>query len=104
MNRMPTFYKPPLGLPFNWRDEMSGELPAAVAAYLDNRIDGTTITDAQIALLREFLIHYINAPCWDNGAFESELNNLRESAPHLDSATEISEWIFQCMEIGLDPL
>lgn len=32
--------------------------------YLDNRIDGKPITSEQVALRRECLEDYINAPCW----------------------------------------
>ena len=101
---IPNFYRPPLNLPLNWRDEVSGVLPAAVEAYLDNRIEGTTITDAQITVLREYIVHYINAPCWDNPEFVTELAHLRTVAPGLDTATDIAEFIRLAMDIGLDPL
>lgn len=104
MSVIPNFYREPLGLPLNWRDGVSGELAKAVEAYLDNRIDGTTITDDQVTMLREYICHYINAPCWGCPEFDSELRDLRASAPELDSATEISEWISKALEIGLDPL
>jgi hypothetical protein len=104
MSRMPRMYKLPLGLPFHWAHEVSGHLESAVKAYLDNRIDNATIRDDQIDLLREYFVHYINAPCWDNPEFESELLDLRTSAKELDSAAEIGAWIAKCMDIGLDPL
>lgn len=103
MSRIPNFYRPPLNLPLYWRDEVSGALPCAIEAYLDNRISGLTVTDEQITLIREYLVHYIDAPCWDSEEFASELKELRASVRELDSATEISEWIFKSMEIGLDP-
>jgi hypothetical protein len=101
---MPSMYKGQLGFPFHWSHEISGELRHAVEAYHDNRIENKTVTDAQIALLRDYLSHYINAPCWDNPEFQSELAHLRWSVSKLDSATEISKWIHKSMEIGLDPL
>jgi hypothetical protein len=104
MSRMPNFYRPPLNLPFNWHDEVSGELPRAVAAYLDNRIDGSPLTYAQIVLLREYLVHYIDAPCWDNPEFANELLDLRKSAREIESAGDIAEWVLKGMDIGLDPL
>lgn len=104
MTRMPRAYKGQLGLPFHYSHEVSGELADAVKAYLDNRVENKTVTDAQIVLLRDYLSHYIHAPCWDESGFESELAHLRWAVSYLDSATEISAWIFKAMEIGLDPL
>lgn len=104
MTRMPIVYKAPLGLPFFWRDEASGELNDAVMAYLNNRIEGQTVTDAQIVLVRDYLAHYIGAPCWDDSGFEMEMAHLRSTVRELDSATEIQEWIRQCLDIGMDPL
>ena len=105
MSPIPDYYRPPLGLPLAWRDELSGELARAVEAYLDNRISGETVLDEQITMLREYLVHYIDAPCWNSQIeFAIELSDLRASARELDSATEISEWIAKAMEIGLDPL
>ena len=101
---MPEIYKPPLGLPFHWQHEVSGRLATAVTAYLDNRIHKETIAEEDVTILREYLVHYINAPCWNNEEFASQLTALRSSAPTLDSATKISEWIWDAMEIGLDPL
>ncbi len=104
MTRMPLAYKEPLGLPFYWRDEVSGELGRAVMAYLNNRIEGTTVTDAQIALLRDYLSHWINAPCWMASGFECEMSNLRSSVRELETATEIDDWLHQALDIGMDPL
>ncbi len=104
MTIMPAAYKPPLGLPFFWKDEISGTLISAVNAYLDNRIKGTAITDEQLGLVRDYLCHWINAPCWENPEFQTELADLRISARDLATAKEISEWIFKALDIGLDPL
>ena len=103
---MPRFYRAPLGLPFYWRDEESGQLRKAVESYLDNRLHGTTITDEQIGLVRDYIVHYIDAPCWntEDPELQSDLKNLRTSARELDSATEIGEWIFKALDLGLDPL
>jgi len=46
MSRMPSFYKDPLGLPFYWEDDITGELPAAIRAYLDHAVDGKPFTAA----------------------------------------------------------
>jgi len=104
MRKIPAFY--PQGLPLYWRDEESGQLAKAVNAYLDNRLHGTTVTDEQIELVRDYLVHYIDAPCWDSDdpEMQADLQTLRLSARELDSATEISEWIFKGLDLGLDPL
>jgi hypothetical protein len=104
MTRMPTVYKDPLGLPFYWEDEVSGELRKAVHAYLDHAIDGKPFTAPQIELVRDYLQHWINAPCWDAPAFEAELKDLRETVRTLRTAESIHDWIHKALEIGMDPL
>lgn len=103
-NLIPNFYRQPLGLPLNWRDEISGELPKAVSAYLDNRIDGKKMSFFHTNLVCDYMRHYINAPCWDNPEFTDELLALRDLAKRLSSPQEVADWIRKAMEIGLDPL
>jgi len=98
---MPAAYMLPLGTPLYWMDETSGELRDAVMAYLNNRIDGTLITDEQITLVRTYLEYYVNAPCWKG---ESRLQALREKIRKADSAEKIDKWIQQALDIGMDPL
>ena len=96
--RIPNIYRPPLGLPLNWRDETSGELPRVVFKYFNSQY----LTTNQIALLAEYCRHYINAPCWDaTGGFPDELAVLRQSANLLSSVREISQWINDCLEIAM---
>lgn len=104
MTLIPDFYRPPLGLPLNWRDEVSGVLSGAVAAYLDNRVDGKPIGAHDLDLVREYIVHYIDAPCWDNDEFSQELAFLRRTARELRTPENIGKWIRDAMEIGLDPL
>lgn len=104
MNLIPNFYRPPLCLPLNWHDEVSGRLRKAIHAYLDNRIDGTPILAEDVLIVCEYMRHYINAPCWDNPEFIDELLSLRDGAKKLTSPQEIADWIRKAMEIGLDPL
>lgn len=101
---IPDYYRPPLGLPLNWRDEVSGKLPAAVYAYLDNRIDGTPLSDEHLAMVREYIEHHINAPCWEQDEFREELAALRKAATELKTPDDVGAWIRQGMDIGLDPL
>ncbi len=101
---MPTAYKPPLGLPFYWEDEVSGELRKAIHAYLDHAVDGKPFTDAQLELMRDYLEHWVSAPCWDNEAFETELSKLRADVRTLRTSEQIHDWIHEALDIGMDPL
>lgn len=103
MTRIPTYYSGPLQLPLYWRDEVSGELGRAVEAYLNNRVDGSAVTAGQIELLRDYLCHWVFAPCWDNPG-NGALKALRKSVAGLKSAAEVDEWIHTALDIGLDPL
>jgi len=101
MSRIPNIYRPPLMLPLYWRDDITGELPAAVQAYLNNRIDGTEISNAQIVLLVDWLTHFIHAPCWEG---DEQLARLRSSVTKLKTPNDVDRWLRQALEIGLDPL
>jgi hypothetical protein len=108
MLTIPPFYRPPHGIPLYWADEVSGILPAAVKAYLDHRIEGAPITDDQMRLVREFFVHYINAPCWEVPSTEPEyiasLLHLREQAFRIKGPGDASRFIEGCLDLGLDPL
>jgi hypothetical protein len=96
----PNIYRPPLGLPLNWKDETSGKLRGAVFKFFSSR----TLTPEEITLLAQYCQHYINAPCWDaTGGFPDQLVALRRSATLLSSADDISDWINRCFEIAIDP-
>ncbi|MEH2287192.1 hypothetical protein [Nostoc sp.] len=98
--RIPNIYRPPLGLPLNWQDETSKELPRVVFKYFSSQYLSTN----EIALLAEYCRHYINAPCWDaSGGFTEELAALRETADLLSTVSEINRWIDNCLEIAIDP-
>ncbi|MEH2242348.1 hypothetical protein [Nostoc sp.] len=98
--RIPNVYRPPLGLPLNWRDETSGELPNAVFKYFSCE----HLFESEISLLAEYCQHYINAPCWDaTGGFPTKLAALRQSATTISTVADISQWIDACLEIAIDP-
>ena len=99
--RIPNVYRPPLGLPLNWKDETSGELPGAVFKYFSFE----PLSKSEISLIAEYCQHYINAPCWDaTGGFPKELAALRQTAATLSTVGEINQWINACLEIAIDPL
>lgn len=108
---VPPIYRtlgPITGLPLNWRDEVTGELPAAIGAYLDNRIDGSRITEREVELVRSYMVHYIGAPCWnqmnEDEELAEELAGLRRDVLTLRTAEDIGRWISRCLDIGIDPL
>lgn len=97
-------YHPPFGLPYNWRYEQ-GNLPAAIMAYLTYVVEEVEPpTPEQIKLIRSYLKHYINAPCWKTETMEQEFSSLRFKVDALFSVQDISDWISDCMNTGLDPL
>jgi len=99
-------YHTNFGLPFFWRDEVSGILELAVTAYLGYRCNtGPEPTPDQVSLLREYFRHWINAPCWsENEGFEEEMAHLKSSIDGLTSCDQLAAWIKEALEIGLDPL
>ena len=101
---IPNFYRPPHGLPLNWRDEVSGKLKDAVELYINYSVYKRTYpypTQEQLKLVVDYLTHHINAPCWSDSP---ELQSLRSSVKELKTVEDISSWLMDCVQIGLDPL
>lgn len=96
------------GLPLNWRDETSGVLITAVSRYMGSRINGTSIDEIDVELVRVFLEHYINAPCWnhmnEDEELAAELAGLRSDVKHLVTPDQVGAWINRCLDLGMDPL
>lgn len=99
-SRMPRWYNPLWGTPLYWSDEQSGELAAAIAAYLNHMLTQAPFSEGQCALVVDYLCYYIDAPCWQG----PDLPQLRQQARTLDSAQTIAAWIERCLDSGLDPL
>src|ERR1051326_7578586 len=95
--RMPDFYrpgpKPGLDLPLYWKDDLTGILKRAIAAYINNRVgEGPEPTPGQFRLLVDYLRYYINAPAWTltaKDAFDDELGALRARGPELKTPDEV---------------
>lgn len=111
MSRMPTTYREPMGLPLNWRDDVTGELPAAVMRYYGFKVGEAAEPDQkQIELIRDYLVYYIEAPCWLAKLVEGEpgelaaLAELRKQAREISSAEDIHRFIWACLDVGMDPL
>lgn len=103
-SRLLNSYQAPYGIPYYWRNEVSGELPTAVMTYVRYAADKScpAPTDEQISLLRDYFEYYINAPCWTpEGQGWAE---IKESVSQLRSPADISRWINKCLHLGLDPL
>lgn len=103
--RVPAIYRPPFGLPLRWQDDVTGELPAAVWAYIKHAarpLDYAPPTAAHLGLAVDYLRHVIEAPCWrdESGA----LDGLRRRVTGLQTGEDVRHWIDDCLEIGLDPL
>jgi hypothetical protein len=98
--RIPNVYRPPLGLPLNWKDETSRQLRSAVFKFFSYQ----KLSPDEISLVAEYCQHYINAPYWDTtGGFPDELAALRESAATLSTVDQVGQWINGCLEIAIDP-
>lgn len=119
--RVPPIYRPPLGLPLRWQDDQTGEVPAAVNAFFDYRIGISQgppkppPTADQFALLIDWLIHFICAPCWSDNARRSVAEGDEESANELirlrldlvegrvKTPDELHDWVMRCLRLGIDP-
>jgi hypothetical protein len=97
----------PAGIPHYWMYETSGELKAAIHAYLNYMGDPklSPMSDRHIALIREYFRQWINAPAYSLAeGFEAEKAALRESVGAIATAKDIDRWLNQAAEIGIDPL
>lgn len=115
MSRMPKQYRPGpapgMELPLFWGDEVTGELPAAMMAYIDFAagIRADPPTPAQVELIWDFLRHFINAPCWmtnckaGGSEMEGQLKALIVKAAAASTHDQVREFVDGCMELGLDP-
>ncbi len=104
MSVMPTTYRQPFGMPYHWRDEVTGRLACAVEHYLDARIENTPCYPEELETVRDYCQHFINAPCWEPSGFSLELAELRLTIEGVTTDDELAAWIMSCMDIGLDPL
>jgi hypothetical protein len=93
------------GGPLYWRDEQSGNLAAAIEAYLTRNYSDAP-TPEQIDLMRAYLEYYVSAPCWNiaGNSLTSEIEKLKVCAENLRTTHDIYNWLFKAMEVGLDPL
>lgn len=103
INPIPSIYQLPLGIPLNWRMEESGQIKDAVLAFYNHVTNkgNSPPNEHQIFLLKCYIEHYINAPCWLD--IDCMLTQLKKEVRQLDSVERISLWLEKAMNIGLDP-
>ncbi len=101
MSTMPTTY--PNGVPLYWMDEESGAMREAVQAFLywAVRLPGQPRpSQEQLALLRDYFAHWINAPGWAG----KEVEKLRADIQSASTAEELLQWQERAESEGIDPL
>lgn len=104
-------YRPPIGGPHFWKYDYSGRLPAAVTAYLENRVRDTPISPDDCELVAAYVRHWIHAPMYDANPYhkfdphgKKILAELRAEAAALTDADSIDRWIHKALGHGIDPL
>ncbi|BAZ37182.1 hypothetical protein NIES4101_31030 [Calothrix sp. NIES-4101] len=84
---------------------MKNYLEEAVKTYwlFKTNNQETAPTEHQIFLIKCYLEHYINAPCWQEDS-KINLQKLRSTVSSINSIDDIHAWLKNAMEIALDPL
>jgi rubredoxin len=104
INPIPEIYSTPLETPLNWRMEQSGHLATAITTFWNCKVNaGAFPTEYQIFLIKCYLEHYINAPCWQDDR-KSNLQKLRLMVSMISTFEDVNTWLKSAMEICLDPL
>jgi hypothetical protein len=92
-------------VPRYWMYEQGGQLAPAVRRFLA----GVPLSPRDILLIRAYLVQWIGAEVWMmNPAMTREsrkaIEGLRSRAAALFSESAIRRWIFDALEVGIDPL
>ena len=97
--------------PKYWRNETGGALRVAVENYLNNR----RMTVRDVALMRAYLVQWMDSPVWEMNPHLSEggpaalaalaaLGALRLTARRILTVADIHRWIRDALAEGHDPL
>jgi|KBSSwiS6_1023812.scaffolds.fasta_scaffold226180_1 hypothetical protein len=89
--------------PKYWMYEVGGKLVPAIKRYLE----GTRPFPDDVNLIRAYLIQWIASPVWNGGVDDetrSDLTRLRSEVRTLRSTGEITKWLADALDIGIDPL
>jgi hypothetical protein len=91
-----------LGVPGFWMYEQSGVLRPVVEAYLNDK----PLDERGMATMRAYLRQWIMADVWNHapGGPSAELTALRDRVDGLTTQEAIHKWIYDALEIGIDPL
>lgn len=96
------------GSPLRWQYHRSKELREAVFV-LTNHWSAPHKNPApnsqEIARIREYLIYFVNAPCWLLSNLPiAQFDALKITVANIKAVEDINHWINRCWDIGLDPL
>jgi hypothetical protein len=89
--------------PKYWMYEVSGKLVPAIKRYLE----GTRAFPDDVNLIRAYLRQWIDSPVWEDGAegeTRSALDDLRRKARELRTIDDITAWVEDALNLGIDPL
>jgi hypothetical protein len=99
LSRIPRVYRPPVGGPLRWQDDVTGVLPAAVKAFFADQA-----TPEQLEQVCDYCEYYINAPCWLIGPDDEALwVSLRKRIKTAKTAMEIRVWLHDALGVTIDP-
>jgi len=83
--------------------EVGGKLVPAMKRYLE----GTRAFPDDVNLIRAYLRQWIDSPVWDHGneaEMQRDLDELRRKARELRTISDITTWVEQALDLGIDPL
>lgn len=100
------------GMPMYWRDEMSGKMLSAVVAfwspYADSPQNIPELSAEHVCLLREYIVHWVEAPCFQANPHMTMENKLQlESAiiqaKNINNRADINVVLNALSELAIDP-
>lgn len=94
------------GTPLSWRDDVTGTVPAAVMAYLNQEA-----SDEQIKMVIAYLQYHIHAPCWletppwgeTDEEMAEEIRALRALSLKMSNVADVNQYIHSALDSALDP-
>jgi hypothetical protein len=90
----PHSYIPPFGEPYHWESEESGLLEDAIAAWGQ----GIKLDRQQFWILKNYLLHWLFAPCWQKDLYE-----LRLDAMAITDSKEMEAILTRAFQVGIKP-
>lgn len=91
-----------------WQGNIKDDLVAAIRHYHELVLDKTSppLSEYEFQLINEFCIYFIEAPVWASNCaagLQKEYARAVKSANEIKDRVGISQFIYACMSIGLDP-